>query len=61
MDHLMEDRFNRNLEEMERDNSSELTALLKEYFSYKSLDGNPKRQELRVKIKELLDKIEKKD
>lgn len=33
---------------------NELKELLKTYLQYRSLDGNPKRQELRAKLAELI-------
>lgn len=40
--------------DIEKQKSEQLTELLKKYFSMKSMDGKPERQELRKKIKELL-------
>jgi len=41
--------------DIEKQTFEQVTELLKQYFSMKSLDGKPERQELRKKIKELLD------
>lgn len=41
--------------DIEKQKSKQLTELLKQYFAMKSMDGKPERQELRKKIKELLE------